>query len=85
MIFFTEMAIYINIWNLDIPEDKVDISESDDWDDEDVYAWEGQTDYYETDKDGIGLIPEEWKKKKGQDITTVKCDPETYGIYIKFI
>ena len=46
-----------------IPEDKVDISESDDWDDEDVYAWEGQTDYYETDKDGIGLVPEEWIKK----------------------
>ena len=26
-----------------IPEDKVDISESDDWDDDDVYAWESQT------------------------------------------
>ena len=46
-----------------IPVDKVDISESDDWDDEDVYAWEGQTDYYETDKDGIGLVPKEWIKK----------------------
>jgi len=31
----------------------------------------------------INWVSTEWEKKKGQDITTVKSDPETFRFFVK--